>query len=411
MRLPSATLAKLRRYIDRERRLNYNDHAPKGGIAIKGKQFVGGQFIPAKDMAKATPEQKAQIKQGEGQPGGQAKAEPTARDIAAKQIGKERAERSQRAVLPEAAKITPADVQAAKATPKIEHPQSPEDVDRFIDQVRETPVYKSVVAKMQALGMDSPGGNNTLWSVGKHAKGDILGALKAHGAEAYDHIEWTPERKALHGEIINSMLNPHAKAKPGERPKVVILMGPPGSGKTMAGQPQAAKLGVEFTTVNADDIKAKLPEYEGWNAGAVHEESALLAEGPLQNKAMEQRHNMLMDLTGGNTAKMEKMADGFHQDGYDVHIISIALPAFKSTGRAWDRFAKNAFGHADPTGKTQELGRFVPPNYVNDSIDGKPEKTYNSLKQEPFVKSHIAISTDVPRGEKPRVIDQGGTLR
>jgi hypothetical protein len=36
-------------------------HAPKGGVTIAGKQFTGGQFIPAEDLAKATPQEKAKI--------------------------------------------------------------------------------------------------------------------------------------------------------------------------------------------------------------------------------------------------------------------------------------------------------------------------------------------------------------
>lgn len=41
------------------------------------------------------------------------------------------------------------------------------------------------------------------------------------------------------------------------------------------------EFGVDFTTINADDVKAKLPEYTGANAGLVHEESSDVAEGML----------------------------------------------------------------------------------------------------------------------------------
>lgn len=36
-------------------------HAPAGGVAVAGKQFVGGQFIPAEVMAQATPAEKAAV--------------------------------------------------------------------------------------------------------------------------------------------------------------------------------------------------------------------------------------------------------------------------------------------------------------------------------------------------------------
>lgn len=36
-------------------------HAPAGGISIAGKDFIGGQFIPAEVLAEATPEEKARL--------------------------------------------------------------------------------------------------------------------------------------------------------------------------------------------------------------------------------------------------------------------------------------------------------------------------------------------------------------
>lgn len=43
------------------------EHAPAGGATIAGKQFRGGQFIPSQDMAKATPAEKAALKQKQQQ--------------------------------------------------------------------------------------------------------------------------------------------------------------------------------------------------------------------------------------------------------------------------------------------------------------------------------------------------------
>lgn len=39
------------------------EHAPKGGATINGKPFAGGQFIPAADMAKATPHEKKALEE------------------------------------------------------------------------------------------------------------------------------------------------------------------------------------------------------------------------------------------------------------------------------------------------------------------------------------------------------------
>jgi hypothetical protein len=287
-------------------------------------------------------------------------------------------------------KVTQADRDAAKATPRIEHPKSDADVPRFVKETSDTPVFKAVNAKMDALAKDTPSGDVRRWSLDKHSgPGGVL----------------TPERQKLHNKIVNETLNPEAVAKPGVRPKAAILMGPPGSGKTTGGQPQTDKLGVKFTVVNADDVKAKLPEYQGWNAAVVHEESSHIAEHRIRHEAVAARHNVLMDLTGANTGKMKNMVEEFDKAGYDVHLVNIDLPAYKATGRAWDRFTGNAFGHKDPKG---EPGRFVPPSYVYNTVGDKPKATFAALKKHPAVRSYVSVSTDVPRGTAPRVTEEGG---
>lgn len=42
-------------------------HAPKGGIALAGKQFVGGQFIPSEDIASASPQERKALAVATGQ--------------------------------------------------------------------------------------------------------------------------------------------------------------------------------------------------------------------------------------------------------------------------------------------------------------------------------------------------------
>jgi hypothetical protein len=49
---------------DDESRTLATAHAPKGGVSVGGKFFAGGRFIPAADVAKATPEQREQIEKG-----------------------------------------------------------------------------------------------------------------------------------------------------------------------------------------------------------------------------------------------------------------------------------------------------------------------------------------------------------
>lgn len=229
---------------------------------------------------------------------------------------------------------------------------------------------------------------------------DIARAIESNLAgTATDHIHkqadgtYTPARQQLHQAIVSSMLNPKAQAEPGTKPHVVILMGCPGAGKTTTLAPIAKEYGVEFTTVNADDVKAKLPEYNGSNAGLVHEESSDIAEGQLFPQAMQARHHLVMDITGANGKKVKAMVEQFHDHGYEISIAYAHLPAWKAATRVVDRFRK--------------AGRFVPPTYVVNKVDGNPEETYNDLKNDPRVSHWRRYNNDVTKGTEAPLQEQG----
>ena len=191
------------------------------------------------------------------------------------------------------------------------------------------------------------------------------------------------------------MLNPRAVAAPGQRPHAVIFMGRPASGKTTALGPASKELGVEFTVINADDVKEKLPEYNKRNAATVHEESSDIAEGQLFPKALEMGHHLLLDMTGGNVKKLQRWVELFHQQGYEISIMMADLPIEKACARAVDRF------------RNPKNGRFVPPDYIFHDVDHKPEKTYDILKEDPRVSHWRRYSTDVEEGEPSDLRDQG----
>ena len=272
---------------------------------------------------------------------------------------------------------------------------TPETIQQYMAAVEQHPYYLEANRRISEAAAQTKSGNPTLWSKEKHTGPDG---------------NYTPERQAVHQQILSKMLNPNAtkKRSASGKPVVVLLMGPPGAGKTTAGQPAISGLGfdpkTDFTVVNADDVKAALPEYRGWNAGLVHEESSELAEGPLTQQAMQAQHNMIMDLTGANGDKMAQMVDNFAKAGYEAHMIQVTVPPAKIAQRVWDRFRGNAFGNKD---LNAEHGRFVPPKYAFSHVDSKPDKSYETLKQHPAMQSWSKISTDVPRGTEPTLIDAG----
>ena len=231
---------------------------------------------------------------------------------------------------------------------------------------------------------------------------DILAAMEeVDGAMPTDKIyktetgEYQPDRAKLHQSIVASMLNPRAVPEEGQRPHAVIFMGRPASGKTTALGPAAKELGVEFTVINADDVKEKLPEYNRRNAGVVHEESSDIAEGQLLPQALDAGHHLLLDITGANVGKVRKLVETFHQLGYEISVMMADLPIEKAVARAVNRF------------RNPGNGRFVPPRYIVENVDHKPEKTYDAMKSDPRVAHWRRYNNDVEAGEKAPLKDQG----
>ena len=244
-----------------------------------------------------------------------------------------------------------------------------------MEQVEQSPEYTLVQKRLYELGAMTQTGDVRAWSRERYA-GPVDG--------------YTKERAALHEKITSKILIPDSVAPEGKRPRVVFLMGAPGTGKTTAGQPLVKKIVPgAAAVVNADDIKEMLPEYLGWNAGALHHESTDILEGTLMRRAIAGRHNMVLDLTGNNAHGLKSMAEALARRGYDVHIVKVDAPTHVAVARAWHRFLRK--------------GRFVPPRYVEKS-DHKADVTYDMLKSEGYVKSWASVDTS---GEYPVLVERG----
>jgi len=220
----------------------------------------------------------------------------------------------------------------------------------------------------------------------QQAMREVSAGTSTHHLYRQSDGTYDPERAQLHDSILGAMFNPRAAVSEGQRPHAVILLGAPASGKTSALQPAAKELGVEFTVINADDVKERLPEYNGRNAGLVHEESSDIAEGQLLPKALQANHHVLLDITGANDGKVKRMVERFHMLGYEISILYAHLPIEQSCARAVQRFRRS--------------GRFVPPSYIAKTVDGRPEETYNQVKQDPRVTHWRRYSTDVEKNEQ-----------
>lgn len=181
--------------------------------------------------------------------------------------------------------------------------------------------------------------------------------------------KYTPEREALHKQILMSLFSPQAVAaatpKPGEKPIMTLLGGRGGSGKSWFTKTGVADL-PHSIYINADDIQAQLPGYQGWNAALYHEEAAditKMADGYARGLGVSVIHDATMRTPGGSA---KRVAD-YKAAGYSIEGHYMFLPPQLSTQRAMERFVRG--------GKD---GRYVPASYLLGSTTN--EKTFDTLK-------------------------------
>jgi predicted ABC-type ATPase len=171
--------------------------------------------------------------------------------------------------------------------------------------------------------------------------------------------KWTPTRQELHSPILEKILTPEkvkaATPKSGERPVVHLLGGSGGSGKSWYTGPNGTVKTDNAIYINSDDVKAMLPEYRGWNAALVHEESSHIAK-TAETVARDHKLNLIIDGTMGNLAALQKRVTQYKAAGYRVegHFMQVAHET--SAKRALQRFVRGSEG--------RQLGRFVAPEML-----------------------------------------------
>ena len=278
----------------------------------------------------------------------------------------------------------------AKQVSETSESQDNEDVDSMVKRLENEPKARKAISDMNKLrqqtadreGISFDDASVTRWSLRdpsryKQSK-DIVETLRNPTPH---HREWINQQ-------VKEGLNPNAKS---ENPVAVILMGSPASGKTTTGRPFANKIlgGQQVTTIDPDSIKAKSHGFQGWNAGAFHDESAIIAEKMIMPRATQERHNMLIDITGQNSTKVSEMAKNLKALGYTVGVVHIDVDDKTALGRASQRFNK-------------PNGRWVPPSYIKGAAE-KARNTWNKLTKDNLIDIGYQVDGNVSRskGEAP----------
>lgn len=203
--------------------------------------------------------------------------------------------------------------------------------------------------------------------------------------------DYADARAQLHRAIIGEFLSPEklkaALPAPGEKPTVTMLGGRGGSGKGwFAGNVYDDGKAI---VIDADEIKKRLPEYEGWNAHQVHEESGDIVEAIIHGAKLAGA-NVVIDATMKSAKGALQKADEFEAAGYDLHAHYMHLPRQEAAKRAVERFL----------GSTQ---RYVPVDVVLSNTDN--EKVFDQIRERAKVWSFR--DNNVPKGADPVLISEG----
>lgn len=201
---------------------------------------------------------------------------------------------------------------------------------------------------------------------------------------------WTPERQALHDSIRNHFLGEAriraARPESGQRPTFTILGGRGGSGKSwFKGQVYNPETAI---VLDSDEIKHMLPEYKGWNAAQVHEESGHLFD-KITEVARQLGLNIVHDATMKTPEKAVDLVKGFKEAGYSIEAHYMHLPRQEAAKRAVERFL----------GPTERL---VPPEVV--LANTKNEQAFQDVRE--HADRWSFRDNNVPRGEPPRLISE-----
>ena len=152
--------------------------------------------------------------------------------------------------------------------------------------------------------------------------------------------------------------------------KAVIIIGPPGAGKSTFAEDIAARKG--YAIVDADDIKKQMPEFKnGIGANATHKFSKILAAS-LNRQFISEGANLIIPKVTGRAKQKTGLYTTkiFIKDlinsGYKVDIVYPDADINQAIVRNVTRFA--------------ETGRFVNLDYLL-SIDNSVRDTYNLLKE------------------------------
>lgn len=207
----------------------------------------------------------------------------------------------------------------------------------------------------------------------------------------FEANDYKPYRKRLHKDIIYEFKK-DLVCVDNDKPIAILMGGSPASGKSTFLKKYAPYLlKEEIFKIDADEIRAKLPEYMGFNAAQTHMETKDIVATLLsdRNIGMPCTFDIIYDGTMNNTKSYIPLIYLLKNIGYKVFIVYIdRVPKDVVVKRSLERYKKQ--------------GRFVPLEVIDDFF-GKGKEALEQLKRE--VDGYMIVDGSNTMYE---VIEQGG---
>jgi predicted ABC-type ATPase len=143
--------------------------------------------------------------------------------------------------------------------------------------------------------------------------------------------------------------------------------------------------------IDADEIRAKLPEYEGWNASATHLETKDIVNTLLTDReiGIPCQFDIIYDGTMNSTKNYLPLIALLHQLGYKIFIVYMDNVPYDVVK---DRMLK----------RYQNSGRFVPVEVIDDFFS-KGKQALNELKSK--VEGYMVIDATSKNYD---ILEEGG---
>jgi predicted ABC-type ATPase len=161
---------------------------------------------------------------------------------------------------------------------------------------------------------------------------------------------YIPKRKQLHKKIVDGF----TKNKPcvtNRQPIAILTGGAPASGKSTFIKKYVDLDPDKVYHIDADEVRAMLPEFKGWNASQTHLETSDIVAKLIDSIGVPCEFDLIYDGTMNRADKYTDLVNKLHNFGYKVFIIYISIPKELSIERSRERYKKS--------------GRYVPKEVID----------------------------------------------